>query len=258
MNIAPPSFHVRLDRRRLLHSLLLATGGIITSDIHAEALLLTPRCTEGPYYPDHLPLDQDNDLIQIKGDQHPSGGIVTELGGRLLDADGKPLKDHVIELWQADVNGCYIHSRGEQCGKTRDPNFQGYGTFITNEKGEYRFRTIKPGLYTGRTIHWHFAVKRGDRRVLTTQLCIAGVPQNDRDMVLTGIRDEAQRLSIIREFKPRHAGGKELFGTWDIVLGNTPDERAMSRPPGPPPNGRSRREPSESEIKAILFGPFAF
>lgn len=253
----PSPFHLRLGRRRLLKSLLLATGGIITSDIYAEALVLTPRCTEGPYYPDHLPLDQDNDLLRI-ADGTPAGGIVTELGGRLLDADGKPLQKHVIELWQADVNGCYIHSRGEQRGKKRDEKFQGYGTFTTNDKGEYRFRTIQPGLYTGRTLHWHVAVKKGDRRLLTTQLCIAGVPQNDRDMVLNGIRDEAQRLSIIREFKPKSTDSKELFGTWDIVLGNTPDERGMGRPPGPPPNGTDRREPTEQEIKDALFGPSPF
>lgn len=258
MKTSKHSIHIRLDRRRLLRSLLLTTGGIVTSDIYAEALTLTPRCTEGPYYPDHLPLDQDNDLIQIKGDTHPSGGIVAELGGRLLNADGKPLKNHVIELWQADVNGCYIHSRGEQRGKKRDEHFQGYGTFTTNEKGEYRFRTIKPGLYTGRTIHWHVAGKQGDKRLLTTQLCIAGVPQNDQDMVLNGIRDEAQRLSIIREFKPKSQGSKELIGTWDIVLGATPDERGMGRPPGPPPAMRDRRAPTEQEIKDALFGPSPF
>jgi hypothetical protein len=59
--------YISLDRRRLLRSLLLTTGGIITANIYAEALTLTPRATEGPYYPDHLPLDQDNDLLQIKG-----------------------------------------------------------------------------------------------------------------------------------------------------------------------------------------------
>lgn len=247
-------FHIPQSRRTLLRSLLLTTGGIITSDIYAEALVLTPRCTEGPYYPDHLPLEQDNDLARISGGT-PAGGVITEFGGRLLDVDGKPLKEHVIELWQADVNGCYIHSRGEQRGKKRDDKFQGYGTFTTNEKGEYRFRTIKPGLYTGRTIHWHVAVKKGDRRLLTTQLCIAGVSQNDGDMVLNGVRDVAQRLSIIREFKPKDQDAKELLGTWDIVLGNTPDDRQMGRPPGSPPRGR---RDNDQDIKDLLFGPSPF
>ena len=238
MNSAP--FHIRFDRRRLLQSLLLTTGGIITSSIYAEALTLTPRATEGPYYPDHLPLDQDNDLLQIQGNAAQAIGTVTEFGGRLLNVDGQPIQDALIELWQADNNGCYIHSRGTQRGKERDPQFQGYGKIVTNEKGEYRFRTIKPGLYTGRTIHWHVAVKQGEKRMLTTQLYIAGVPQNDRDGVLRSMGTEAQRLSVIREFKPKETGSAELLGTWDIVLGSTPEDPEQRRgrgPGGPPPEG---------------------
>lgn len=234
-----PAFHIPLTRRRLLHSLLLATGGVITSDIYAEALTLTPRQTEGPYYPDHLPLDQDNDLTMILGGQAPAGGIVTSFGGRLLDVDGKPVGGGVIELWQADQNGCYIHSRGVQRGKERDPAFQGYGKITTNERGEYRFRTIQPGLYTGRTRHFHIAVVREGQRMLTTQLYFAGEPQNERDGILRSIRDEMQRLSVIREFKPESAGSAALAATWDIVIGRTPEDpeppRRKGPPGGPPP-----------------------
>ena len=218
------AFHLRLDRRRLLHSLLLASGGVLTNELYAEALVLTPRTTEGPYYPDHLPLDQDNDLTRITGGKAPGGGIVTAFGGRLLDSDGKPVADRTIELWQADVNGCYLHSKGVPKGKERDPLFQGFGRIVTNAKGEYRFRTIRPGLYTGRTIHWHIAVKEGEKRLLTTQLYIAGVEQNDHDRILQRTGTPAQRLSVIREFKPVSPGSGELAGTWDIVLGETPEE----------------------------------
>jgi protocatechuate 3,4-dioxygenase beta subunit len=232
----PASFHIRFDRRRLLQSLLLTTGGIITSSVYAEALVLTPRATEGPYYPDHLPLDQDNDLLQIQGNAAQAMGTVTEFGGRLLNADGKPIQDALIEMWQADNNGCYIHSRGTQRDKERDPAFQGYGKIMTNAKGEYRFRTIKPGLYTGRTLHWHIAVKQGENRMLTTQLYIAGVPQNDKDGILRRTGTEEQRLSVIREFNPKTPGSPELYGTWDIVIGHTPEEpeeRRPRRPKGP-------------------------
>ena len=242
-------FHIRFDRRRLLHSLLLTTGGIITSSIYAEALTLTPRATEGPYYPDHLPLDQDNNLLQIQGSEGSAVGTIAEFGGRLLNADGKPVQDATIELWQADNNGCYIHSRGIQRGKERDPSFQGYGKIITNAAGEYRFRTIKPGLYTGRTIHWHIAVKQGDKRMLTTQLFIAGVPQNDRDGVLRSMGTAEQRLSVIREFKPKSADSQEFIGTWDIVLGTTPEdpEQRRSRGPGGPPPGGPGERPRRGE-----------
>lgn len=262
----PHPFHICCDRRRLLQSLLLTTGGIVTQGIYAEALTLTPRMTEGPYYPDHLPLDQDNDLPQIKGDAMHAQGVVAEFGGRLLDANGRPLIDHVIELWQADNQGCYINSRGTQRRKERDAHFQGYGKMETNSKGEYRFRAIKPGLYTGRTLHWHVAVNKGGKRLLTTQLFIAGVPQNDRDGVLNGVRDTAQKLSVIREFKPKNEGSAELVGTWDIVLGQTPDERQMGPSPRDRQRGKSqasprpgdRPEPTAQEIQDALFGPGPF
>jgi protocatechuate 3,4-dioxygenase, beta subunit len=248
--MTPPafSFHIPSSRRILLKSLLLGSGGILTADLYAEALMLTPSATEGPYYPDHLPLDQDNDLLRILGGNSPAQGVVTEFGGRLLNADGKPVAEAVVELWQADHNGCYLHSRGLQHGKERDPLFQGYGKITTNQKGEYRFRTIKPGHYTGRTIHWHIAVNQKGKRVLTTQLFIAGVAQNDGDGVLKKMGTEEQRISVIREFLPPASGSEELVATWDIVLGATPQEPRPPRAgadvpsPGPRPEGRTRNE----------------
>ncbi len=257
--------HIRLDRRRLLKSLLAATGGIITSSAYAEALTLTPRATEGPYYPDHLPLDQDNDLLRIQ-DGGVAEGVIANFGGRLLDADGKPVSGAVVELWQADNNGCYIHSSGTQRDKERDAKFQGYGKMETNAKGEYRFRTIKPGLYTGRTIHWHVAVKKNDKRFLTTQLFIAGVPQNERDGVLRSMGTEEQRLSVIREFKSVSADSPEFVATWDIVLGKTPEEPEQRRgrrpggaPGGPPPDKRrDSADAGDQQIRDLLFGEAPF
>src|SRR6188768_3015308 len=77
----------------------------------AEALTLTPRQTEGPFYPDHLPLDTDNDLLLINDNITPAIGEVTHLSGRILDADGQPLRNAVVEIWQVDGNGVYLHSR---------------------------------------------------------------------------------------------------------------------------------------------------
>lgn len=226
------AFHIPQNRRTLLRSLLLTTGGIITSSVYAEALTLTPRSTEGPYYPDHLPLDQDNDLTQIIGGKAPASGIVTEFGGRLLTVDGKAINDAVVELWQADNNGCYIHTKGAQPGQERDPQFQGFGKSTTNAKGEYRFRTIQPAIYTGRTRHYHIAVMQNGKRMLTTELYVAGEPKNEQDGILRRIRDEAQRLLVIREFKPMNDG---LMATWDIVIGLTPEDPKKHRGGPPPP-----------------------
>jgi protocatechuate 3,4-dioxygenase beta subunit len=223
---SPRIFYIPLPRRRLLHGLFLASAGFLTRSAFAEALTVTPRMTEGPYYPDRLPLDQDNDLIRISDHTSPAVGAVTNISGRLLDASGSPLKGGLIELWQADDHGSYIHSRGAG-QRQRDGDFQGYGKFETGSDGGYRFRTIKPGLYPGRTRHYHFAITvPGQERRFTTQLFFAGEPGNDRDMVLKGIRDEARRASVIREFVSR-PDTKELATTWDIVMGVTPGEHGV-------------------------------
>ncbi len=238
-------FHIPLNRRRLLRSLLLTTAGLWVPGAMAEALTLTPRTTAGPYYPDHLPLDQDNDLIRVTDDLTPAVGIITNVGGRVLDKSGTPIKGALVELWQADSLGSYIHSRGVQNGQ-RDAHFQGYGKFETATDGGWRFRTIKPGLYTGRTRHFHFGVTLpGQSRRFTTQLMFAGEPGNANDMVLNEIRDAAQRASIVREFK-EDADSKQLATTWDIVMGLTPaddhddHDDHPPRPPGsrPGPDGR--------------------
>ncbi len=249
MNLHLQPFHIPLNRRRLLRALFLATAGFATRHALAEALALTPRLTEGPYYPDHLPLDQDNDLIRITDHLSPALGTITNIGGKVLDPSGSPIKGALIELWQADDHGTYIHSRGADHGE-RDANFQGYGKFETASDGGYRFRTIKPGLYTGRTRHYHFGITLpGQQRRFTTQLFFAGEPGNARDGVLNGIREEARRALVIREFIPVPET-KELATTWDIVMGLTPgDNDDHDDQDGPPrgPGGDRRPRPRDGQ-----------
>jgi protocatechuate 3,4-dioxygenase beta subunit len=231
------------SRRRFLFQLGAAGAFFTVRGLYAEALALTPRLTEGPYYPDKLPLDQDNDLVRITNDLTPAVGTVTNVGGRVLDKNGAPVKGALVELWQADVNGCYIHSGGVQRGKQRDPHFQGYGKFETAADGTWRFRTIKPGLYTGRTRHFHFGITQPGQRRFTTQLMFAGEPGNANDMVLNGIRDAAQRASVIREFK-LDPMTQQLAATWDIVLGATAgDDHPTGRGPGGQPPRPGQRPP---------------
>lgn len=217
---APYSFHIPLSRRRLVRGLTLTAAGLWAPGAFAELLTLTPAMTEGPFFPDKLPLDQDNDLIRITDQTTPAVGTITNLSGRLLDKNGAPIKDALIELWQADDHGTYLHSNGAS-GGTRDAGFQGYGKFETAKDGDWKFRTIQPGLYTGRTRHYHFGVTLKGQPRFATQLFFKDEPGNARDGVLRGIKDEKQRESVIRAFYPV-ADTKELAATWDIVLGVTP------------------------------------
>jgi len=208
-------------RRTFVRNLALGTAALAAPRAWAEALTLTPEATEGPFYPDHLPLDTDNDLILIN-EGATAVGEVTHLTGRLLDTSGEPLRGAVVEIWQVDGNGVYLHTGS--AGERRDANFQGYGRFLTGPSGEYYFRTVKPVPYPGRTPHIHFAINQHGKRVLTTQMYVAGHPGNERDGIYTSIRDPRQRESVTIEFAPLAKQKGELEAKFDIVLGLTPAE----------------------------------
>ena len=212
-----------LNRRHLLRSgLTLGAAVLFAPGAFAEELARTPRVTEGPFYPPRLPLDTDNDLIVINKSLTPAVGEITHLTGRVLGLSGEPINNALVEIWQCDARGVYI-AEGRNRG---DVNFQGFGRFTTGTKGEYRFRTIKPVPYSGRTPHIHVKVKKGDRELLTTQLFISGHPQNERDGVLRGIRDRFDRELVLVDFKPiKDSKVGELSARFDIVIGRTPAER---------------------------------
>ena len=215
-----------LSRRRLLRGgLAFGAAMYCLPGAFAEELSQTPRLTEGPFYPDKLPLDKDNDLIIVGDSTTPAVGQITHLTGRIMDRDGKPVKDAQIEIWQVDAHGIYLNTR-DSGHHPYDKNFQGYGTFVTGSKGEYRFRTIKPVPYSGRTSHIHFRVNQRGREVLTTQVFINGFEQNFRDGVLAGIRDPLDRELVLVDFVPvKGSKINELSARFDVVLGRTPSDR---------------------------------
>lgn len=209
-------------RRRFLTRLGCASVLFTAPGAFAEALIRTPSQTEGPFYPDKLPLDTDNDLIIVNDSLSPAVGEITWLSGRILDAKGDPLRNATVEIWQCDAKGVYLHGNSDNAAR-RDAHFQGFGRFLTGSSGEYLFRTIKPVAYPGRTPHIHFAVKLKGRDKFTTQCYIQGEPQNERDSVLRGIRDEKARASVIVPFAPvPNSKAGELAAKFDIVMGFTP------------------------------------
>lgn len=212
-------------RRRFLQGLAVGAAFFSAPGAFAEELIRTPAQTEGPFYPDRMPLDTDNDLLVINDDITPAVGEITHLSGRILDARGEPIRSAVVEIWQVDHNGSYLHSKGAnpQNGSARDSHFQGFGRFLTGSTGEYYFRTIKPVPYPGRTPHIHVAIKIKGREKFTTQCYIKGEPKNSADGVLADIRDPKQKASVIIPFTaiPGSRIG-ELRAKFDIVMGYTP------------------------------------
>ena len=217
----------RRSRRAFLGTVATTAAFFTVKGAFAEQLAVTPERTEGPFYPDKLPLDTDNDLIIINDSITPAVGEITHLSGRILGPSGTPLRDLTIEIWQCDANEVYLHTGDSDAKKDQqDKNFQGFGRFTTGSTGEYRFRTIKPVPYPGRPApHIHFKVKMGDRELLTSQFNIAGHPGNKMDgIAMEGTLFERELLEA--DFRPiKGSKTGELAAKYNIVLGRTPDDR---------------------------------
>ena len=192
-----------------------------------EELELTPTMTEGPFYPDRMPLDTDNDLLVINDSLSSAVGEVTHLSGQVLSRAGIPVGNALVEIWQVDCHGAYLHSKGgnPQKPNQRDTHFQGYGRFLTDRKGRYYFRTIKPVAYPGRAPHIHFAVTINGKKVLSTQLLVRGHELNNRDQLWQAIAKPKQRELVLADFQkiPKSRIG-ELSAQFNLVIGHTPHE----------------------------------
>lgn len=162
-----------------------------------NALNLTPSQTEGPFYPVSLPADTDFDLLR-NGTAPEAPGQVTWLTGTVTDTRGRPLTGGVVEIWQCDHLGHYHHPGN---GNRADPAFQGFGRVTLGRDGRYRFRTLRPVPYTGRTPHIHAKVRLDRQELLTTQLYVQGDPGNARDVLWRRLGPEGQ-AALTRPFTP--------------------------------------------------------
>jgi len=184
------------------------------------ALAATPRQSLGPFYPVDWTGDIDADLVRVTGAAARALGQVAYVSGRVTDVAGKPLAGAKVEIWQCDANGRYHHS-GDGGGDRRlDAGFQGRGRIRTDAVGAYRFRTIRPVAYPGRTPHIHFKVTAPGRPELVTQMYVAGEPGNASDFLLNSITDtrERERLIVRLDAADRLEAGA-LAGRFDLVMG---------------------------------------
>lgn len=181
----------------------------------ARAAIPTPLQTPGPFFPDLLPSESDFDLTSI-GSAPPANGEVIEIVGQVMGLDGRPISGATVELWQANAFGRYAHSR-DTSSAPLDPNFQGYGAVRTDEAGRYRFLTIRPGLYTGRTRHLHFyAAGPGFERV-PMQMYFGGESGNQSDFLYNALRTPEAQRAVTVDFQSLNA--KEApQGRFDIVV----------------------------------------
>lgn len=204
------------NKRRFLRTLAGVTAALPVGMAWAS-LAATPRQSAGPFYPDQMPLDDDNDLTRMPEHDGVADGEISDVAGRVLDLNGRPLAGLRVEIWQCDANGRYRHSR-DVGGMDPDPAFQGFGQVTTDAQGRYRFRTIRPVAYPGRTPHIHVAAFAGREPVLVTQLYVAGDPRNDGDFLFRRIPVE-QRDLVSAAFEAVDVPGLAYTAQWDIVIG---------------------------------------
>jgi len=213
-----------MDRRQFVQTATATSLFYTTAGLFAEQLQPSAQMGEGPFYPDRLPLDTDNDLLIINDSITPAVGTITHLRGTVRDTKGSPLRNAFVEIWQVDNSGSYIHSQSSNKAKS-DKNFQGYGRFMTSSSGEYYFRTIKPVAYPGRTPHIHIAVSTNGKRIFTSQILEKGNRSNETDGLYRRVPDPKLRETFLAEYKPvKNCPLGSVDAGFNVVLGHTVEE----------------------------------
>ncbi len=190
----------------------------------------------GPQLAPALHLQETDNDLTVQGSGEPIGERIT-VTGHVYDTEGKPLRDTLVEIWQANAAGRYQH-RWDRWDAPLDPNFKGAGRCPTDSEGRYRFITIKPGPYpwgnhynAWRPAHIHFSLLgRAFVQRLVTQMYFPGDPLFPYDPIFNSVRDERARERMVSTFSihdtvPNWAAAYHF----DIYLrgpGETPFEQA--------------------------------
>ncbi|GAA3282037.1 protocatechuate 3,4-dioxygenase subunit beta [Nesterenkonia halobia] len=168
------------------------------------------------------PLEAD---LTIQHDGEPIGERIV-VAGRVLDGDGRPVRNQLVEVWQANAAGRYVHKR-DQHPAPIDPNFTGVGRVITGDDGEYRFTTIKPAPYpwknhhnAWRPAHIHFSMFGTEfTQRIVTQMYFPGDPLFDLDPIYQSITDQRARDRLVAVYDHSLTSHEWATGyRWDIVL----------------------------------------
>jgi len=223
----------KIDRKNFLNWLGMGIGGSVLSTSVLTSFKapdnndcrVTPIQELGPYpamkyrtQPDH-----DVDLTKIKGQIGIAIGQIITVSGRITNKGCNPVASAIVEIWSANHYGKYRHEFDTK-GKD-DPNFQGWGQAITNENGEYRFKTIVPGLYSDRARHIHFKISKRGYHELVTQLYFEGEDRNKTDGPLNQLTHEEQQ-HIIRPLLNKDVDKQMEFNIVieEVLKGAVPDK----------------------------------
>lgn len=193
-----------MNRRELLKSSLGIAGatlGGMTMLRAAGTCGITPKQTEGPFYPIVDQPDKDTDLTFVNGSAGKAVGEIITVEGVVMDQNCKLVKGAIVEVWQACHTGRYNHPEDPNPAPL-DPNFQYWGKAVTNEAGQYQFRTILPGAYPAdtdwiRPPHIHFKIHKLGYVELITQMYFAGQDLNRQDKILQRLSKNDQAKVVV-------------------------------------------------------------
>ena|SRR5687767_13503608 len=206
-----------ISRRHLIlgGASLGAAAPLLAEDLLEVLNRSTPGQELGPFYPTVRPLDQDSDLTRLKGGAGIATGDIIDVFGTVTNQDGKPIAGAKLDLWQANSVGRYMHGGDMREDLPLDPHFQGSAVLVTDSEGRYRFRTVRPGIYsfggTPRPRHIHFDISSRHAR-LTTQMYFPGEKEN----ALEKIKEDS--LLVARMVKPLADNSAIAALNWDIKL----------------------------------------
>ncbi|HEY3635012.1 MAG TPA: intradiol ring-cleavage dioxygenase [Caldimonas sp.] len=193
---------LQISRRRLL-----AGGAGVVAAIGLPLVACArglPQMTDGPFYPPLAyrarSLDWDADLTTVRG----------------RDADGRTIDGADVEIWQCDAFGSYRHPRG--AGARIDAGFQGFGSTRSDARGVYRFLTIRPVPYPGRTPHIHVKLRHPAFGEVTSQLFVAGEPGNAGDFLYRSLGDADRKEVELRLRKPAAGEPVAWVAERDLVV----------------------------------------
>lgn len=210
-------------RRTFTRKMGIAAGAGLLAPGLAVAAPTTPAQVEGPFHPVEAQKDTDLNLTQIKGHSEPARGEVILVRGRVLNSQGQPLTNALVDIWQANDAGRYSHAEDPNTAPL-DPNFQGWGLVNTDEQGRYAFKTIKPGAYPlsflgedgWRCRHIHFKVTQPGYEELITQMYFQGDPLIAQDLEVAKAPAELRHLLIVEQ-QTDDKSGLPLFD-FDVTL----------------------------------------
>jgi protocatechuate 3,4-dioxygenase beta subunit len=181
----------------------------------------TPDQILGPFYPVRKPVDGGADLAHLQGRAGQAQGRIVYVMGRVLNLRGEPVPGARLEIWQANHFGRYTHPSDRNPAQL-DPNFDGYGTVVSDDEGRYRVRTVKPGAYPVggdwvRPPHVHFDVQGHINRVVTQMYFSDEETLNGKDRLL---QSSWAKESLIAQVVPPSAAEEPdaRLALWDIVL----------------------------------------